>query len=135
MPTLIPATMRNAVSQRAQGRCEYCRKPPVSFYPHEVDHVIALKHGGETSLGNLAFACFQCNRYKGSDIASIDPQTGAIEPLFNPRSQEWSRHFRFEGATIIALTAEARTTVFLLHLNDPNRVQERVALKVGETLG
>ena len=134
MPTLIPTILRSTVIRRAQGRCEYCGKPSVSFYPHEVDHIIALKHGGETSPDNLAFACFQRNRYKGSDIASIDPQSGTITPLFNPRAQAWNDHFRFEGATISALTAEGRTTVFLLHLNDPDRVQERVALKVGETL-
>jgi len=83
MPAFVPAATRSAVIGRARGRCEYCHKPQISFYPHEVDHVVALKHGGETSLDNLAFACFQCNRHKGSDIASMDPQTGAITPLFN----------------------------------------------------
>jgi 5-methylcytosine-specific restriction endonuclease McrA len=133
MPALIPAATRSVVIERAESRCEYCHKPQISFYPHEVDHIIALKHGGETSLDNLAFACFQCNRYKGSDIASIDPQTNLITPLFNPRAQEWADHFRFEGAAIVPLTPEGRATVFLLRLNDPRRVQERAALKVGET--
>ena len=134
MPALVPAATRSAVIERAQGRCEYCYKPQISFYPHEVDHVVALKHGGETSPDNLAFACFQCNRHKGSDIASIDPQIGTITPLFNPRIQEWADHFRFEGATVVPLTPEGRATVYLLQLNDPERVQERAALKVGETL-
>jgi len=133
MPAFVPATTRSAVIERARGRCEYCHKPEISFYPHEVDHVIALKHGGETSLDNLAFACFQCNRYKGSDIASIDPQTGAITPLFNPRLQRWIDHFRFDGAEIVPLTPEGRATVLLLHLNDAERAQERAVLKVVET--
>ncbi|HKZ85474.1 MAG TPA: HNH endonuclease signature motif containing protein [Anaerolineae bacterium] len=128
----IPATLRAAVVERAGGRCEYCHKPQISFYPHEVDHVVAVKHGGETTLDNLAFACFQCNRYKGSDLASIDPQSGAITPLFNPRTQQWADHFRLNGATIVPLTPEGRATVFLLRLNDPERIQERAVLNVKE---
>ena len=57
-----------------------------------------------------------------------------ITPLFNPRAQQWADHLRFEGATIVPLTPEGRATVFLLRLNDPERAQERAALKVGETL-
>lgn len=128
----IPATLRAAVVERAGERCEYCHKPQISFYPHEVDHVVAVKHGGETTLDNLAFACFQCNRYKGSDLASIDPQSGAITPLFNPRTQHWADHFRLDGATIVPLTSEGRATVFLLRLNDPERIQERAVLNVKE---
>ncbi len=130
MSNPIPAALRNAVIERARGRCEYCQKPQISFYPHEVDHVVALKHGGGTTLGNLALACFQCNRYKGSDLSSIDPDTGGITPLFNPRAQQWTAHFRFDGATIAPLTPEGRTTVFLLRLNDLERTQERAALNV-----
>lgn len=126
----IPATLRAAVVERAGERCEYCHKPQISFYPHEVDHVVAVKHGGETTLDNLAFACFQCNRYKGSDLASIDPQSGAITPLFNPRTQHWADHFHLDGATIVPLTSEGRATVFLLRLNDPERIQERAVLNV-----
>lgn len=126
----IPATLRAAIVERAGERCEYCHKPQISFYPHEVDHVVAVKHGGETTLDNLAFACFQCNRYKGSDLASIDPQSGAITPLFNPRTQHWADHFRLDGATIVPLTSEGRATVFLLRLNDPERIQERAVLNV-----
>ncbi|MGH2592732.1 MAG: HNH endonuclease [Anaerolineae bacterium] len=96
--------------ERARGRCEYCHKPQISFFPHEVDHVVALKRSGATTLENLAFACFQCNRYKGSDLSSIDPHTGAITPLFNPRTQLWTEHFRFDGATITPLTPEGRAT-------------------------
>jgi hypothetical protein len=47
----------------------------LSFSPHEIDHTIAEKHGDRTTKVNLALACKLCNTYKGSDIASIDPQT------------------------------------------------------------
>ena len=44
----------------------------VAFFPHEVDHVVAEKHGGTTVETNLAFTCWRCNRHKGTDLASID---------------------------------------------------------------
>lgn len=131
MPAFISSALRQQVIARAGHSCEYCHKPQVSFYPHEVDHVIALKHGGETVFENLAFACFQCNRHKGSDLSSIDPETNSIKPLFNPRTQIWLEHFRFDNAVIVPLTAEARVTVLLLQLNESSRVQERQALHIG----
>ncbi|MEW5987847.1 MAG: HNH endonuclease signature motif containing protein [Chloroflexota bacterium] len=125
----IPARLRRRVIQRAAGLCEYCHKPQVTFFQHEIDHVIARKHGGRTTLDNLALTCFECNRYKGSDIASIDPETATITPLFNPRQQGWHEHFRLVGARIVALTPEGRATVLLLHFNDKERVRERAALQ------
>ncbi|MBX3436655.1 MAG: HNH endonuclease [Planctomycetaceae bacterium] len=44
-----------------------------AYFRHEPDHIIAEKHGGETTAENLALACFDCNWFKGSDIASLDP--------------------------------------------------------------
>jgi 5-methylcytosine-specific restriction endonuclease McrA len=70
----VPERLRRQVQERAQGRCEYCLiHESDMYYPHEPDHVIAEKHGGATSLENLAWACFYCNRFKGSDLASVDP--------------------------------------------------------------
>jgi hypothetical protein len=126
----IPEALRQRVMERAAGRCEYCHKPSVSFFPHEVDHVVALKHGGLTAEDNLALACFPCNRFKGSDLSSVDPQTGEITPLFNPRAQVWADHFHIERGMIIPRTPQGRATVFLLHFNDRARVEERLALEV-----
>lgn len=110
--TYIPVALRRLVEERANQCCEYCQLPAgVSFFPHEVDHVIAEKHGGLTDADNLAFACWRCNRHKGSDLGSFDPQTGAFSFLFNPRTQQWAEHFGFEGITLIGLTPEGRTTV------------------------
>ncbi len=113
--TYIPVALRRLVEERANQRCEYCQFPAgVTFFPHEVDHVIAEKHGGLTDADNLAFTCWRCNRYKGSDLGSFDPQTGAFSFLFNPRMQQWTEHFAFEGITLIGLTPEGRTTEKLL---------------------
>ncbi len=90
-----------------------------------MDHVIALKHRGETVAENLAYACWRCNRYKGTDLGSFDPQTNEFSLLFNPRIQMWSEHFTVEETQIVGLTAEGRTTVQLLQLNSPDRLRER----------
>ena len=98
------------------------------YYPHEADHVIAEKHGGLTSLENLAWACFYCNRFKGSDLALVDPTTQKVVFLFHPREQRWNRHFRLNGGRIEGITSSGRATVALLHLNDSERVAYRLGL-------
>ena len=87
---------------------------------------MAEKHGGATHIDNLAFACWRCNRHKGGDLTSFDPQTGQLSPLFNPRAQTWSEHFAYEGERVIGLTPEGRTTVSLLRLNSEERLRERL---------
>jgi hypothetical protein len=80
-------------------------------------------------LGNLAYACFDCNRHKGTDLSSIDPHTGKVTLLFNPRTQQWRDHFRLQAdGTISARTAAGRATARLLSFNDPLRVQIRANL-------
>jgi hypothetical protein len=53
--------------------------------------------------------------------------TGDLTALFNPRTQRWSEHFQLDGASIIGLTAEGRTTVVFLQLNAVERLIERSA--------
>ena len=124
--TRISAALRREVRERARERCEYCLLgESQAFFPHEPDHLIALKHGGKTVSANLALACFDCNRFKGSDIASLDPSSGVLVALFNPRTQEWSEHFRLNGGEIIPLTAVGRATEAMLRLNLPERIEAR----------
>jgi hypothetical protein len=130
MTSYVSVELRQHVIERAGARCEYCllHKDDSAIFNHEVDHVIAEKHGGKTTADNLAFACFTCNRYKGSDIASIDPHTGSLIQLFNPRLQNWTDHFRLEGSHIVPLTGEGRVTVRLLRLNSEQRLRRREGL-------
>ena len=125
-PVYIPTALRPPVVQRAKQRCEYCllHQEDVPF-SHHIDHIIPLKHGGHTASNNLALACLECNRRKGSDLTAIDPVNGAITPLFNPRSQAWQEHFALEGPQIVGLTAMGRATAALLRLNAPRRVMQR----------
>lgn len=128
-PSYVSSGLRREIHQRALGRCEYCLlSQEDAFFPHEPDHVIAEKHRGATTTENLALACFDCNRFKGSDIASIDLETGNLVALFNPRTQEWKEHFSLAGGLIIALTPTASVTVRLLKLNLQARVEAREAL-------
>lgn len=127
--TYIPAALRRRVCKRAGTRCEYCLLAEEhAFFPYEADHIIAEKHGGATTADNLAWACFDCNRFKGSDIASLDPVGGRLVPLFNPRTQKWDDHFAVLGGKIIPLTPVSRVTEQVLKLNLPWRVEVRETL-------
>ncbi len=121
--------LRRKVVASAGNRCEYCliHQEDVAAR-HQVDHIIAEKHGGETTLPNLALSCIVCNRRKSSDIAAIDPESGQLVPLFNPRTQEWFQHFQLSGSRIVGRTAEGRATVEFLQLNAPERILERASL-------
>ncbi len=127
--TYVPEHLRRQVRDRAQGRCEYClMHEDDSGYPHQPDHIIAEKHGGPTNLVNLAWSCFLCNRNKGADLSSIDPDTGKVTPLFNPRKQQWRRHFRLNGGIVTPITASGRATANLLQFNTQINIAERLRL-------
>lgn len=122
--------MRREVVRRADNRCEYCQIHQLDAAArHQVDHVLSEKHGGATTSDNLALSCLPCNRRKGSDIAAIDPHTGELTRLFNPRLQNWNEHFQLVDARIEALTAEGRATVEFLQLNSLERILERKELR------
>ncbi|MDX2256337.1 MAG: HNH endonuclease signature motif containing protein [Pseudanabaenaceae cyanobacterium bins.39] len=85
----ISTKLRKLVSDRAQNSCEYCLiTESLTLASHQVDHVIAEKHGGKTTEENLALSCSLCNQAKGSDIASIDLETGDVIRLYNPRQDQ-----------------------------------------------
>lgn len=75
----VPATLRRLVTQRAEDKCEYCQFPQkASLFAFEMEHIIAEKHDGITESENLALSCPYCNRFKGTDLGSIDPETGQL---------------------------------------------------------
>ncbi len=101
----ISSSLRQLVIDRSHGKCEYCLiHQDVSIYTHEVDHIIARKHGGQTIAENLALSCLSCNRHKGSDLATFDPLSNEIVPLFHPRRQTWSDHFSLNKTHILGVT-------------------------------
>ena len=129
--THVPVELRRLVRARAAGCCEYCRvDEALGFALHEIDHVVSEKHGGQTTVENLALSCTLCNRRKGADLSSVDPEAGAIVPLFHPRKDRWPDHFRFDGTRIVPLTPTGRATARLLGFNSDARLSERAASHV-----
>jgi hypothetical protein len=117
---------RELLRSRAGFRCEYWRLPEAfSPFLFQKDHVVARKHDGSDDSENLAWTCPDCNAHKGTDLTAIDPESGGVELLFNPRVQHWDQNFRWEGAIIVGKTPVGRATVRLLKMN----LRERVALR------
>ncbi len=126
----MDAATRRLVRGQALERCEYCHLPQASqpFVTFHVEHIVPTKHGGSDDPDNLCLACARCNLSKGPNLTGIDPQTGNVERLFDPRRQRWDEHFQFHGPVIVGLTAVGRTTVKVLALNEGRRVQLRADL-------
>jgi hypothetical protein len=127
--------LEEEIRARAQGLCEYCQFPEaLSELRHVLDHIIARQHEGQTVAENLALCCGRCNGRKGPNIAGIDPQTGQLTRLFNPRNDRWDEHFCWSGALLVGLTAIGRTTVNVLGMNHAYRVAVRQVLLVAGKL-
>jgi hypothetical protein len=128
--TYISAELRRLVRTRAHAICEYCLiAEEDTFFGCAVDHIISEKHGGPTEEQNLAYSCVLCNQAKGSDIGSIHSPTGALVRFFNPRTDDWSRHFALVGARIDGISPIGEVTVRILALNATDRLLERQALR------
>lgn len=125
----VPNALREFVVDRANGRCEYCLYPEhASLLAFEMEHIVSEKHGGVSEAENLALACPYCNRAKGADLASIDPETNELTAFYNPRTQLWRDHFILRGAEILPQSPHGRVTILILQMNHPDRIQEREIL-------
>jgi hypothetical protein len=128
--TYVSAELRRLVAARAEGLCEYCLiAEDDTFYGCEVDHVISEKHGGPTHEENLALACAICNWAKGSDIGSIEWETGEFIRFFNPRTDRWADHFLLVENRIEKVTPIGAVTARILGLNNSERLLERRTLQ------
>ncbi|HEV2293769.1 MAG TPA: HNH endonuclease signature motif containing protein [Tepidisphaeraceae bacterium] len=125
----VSAALRELVRSRAGDRCEYCgiRQGDDPFFRFHVEHIIARQHGGQTVEWNLAFSCHHCNLHKGPNLTGLDPLTGLTEPLFHPRTQRWTDHFRIDGVVVVGVTPVGRTTVRVLAMNAQGRLDLRLA--------
>ncbi len=126
----MDAALRDFVRHRANNRCEYCRlhQRQTPLFTFHIEHVRAKQHGGTDDPFNLALACNRCNRTKGPNLSSVDPVTGQLVRLFNPREDTWNVHVVFQGVPIEGRTPEGRATVELLKMNEPKRVRTRATL-------
>jgi hypothetical protein len=93
-----------------------------------VEHIVPRQHGGGDSPENLALACFHCNLHKGPNLTGIDPDSGTVVHLFDPRRQSWDEHFSMAGAVLVGETPVGRATVRVLSMNAPTRIELRTEL-------
>ncbi len=116
----LTAALRAAVLLRADHRCEYCQLSQVGQEAtFHIDHVQPRVASGLTILENLALACVSCSLRKAAQLSAIDPESGTAVALFNPRTQTWGDHFRWESEMIVPLTPNGRATVSALAMNRP----------------
>lgn len=118
MPRVSEA-LRQQVTVRAQGLCEYCQTAQIIVVTMEVDHIIPEAASGETKLENLCLTCRGCNSFKQDYQTGIDPNSGIEINLYNPRTQNWNEHFLWseDSLFIIGQTPVGRATVDRLRMN------------------
>lgn len=126
----VPEAVRELVVSRAENRCEYCRLSQLAQEAaFHVDHIIPQSAGGPTDLDNLALSCVTCSLRKAARLTVRDALTGTDVPVFNPRRNVWSNHFRWDGVLIVGVTAIGRATADTLQMNRPQilsiRMEER----------
>lgn len=117
----IPTEIDNRIRLDAHNRCGYCLSPQHLVMARlEIEHIQPLARGGTDEEDNLWLACPICNSHKSDKVEALDPQTGEIVSIFNPRMQDWSEHFEWaeDGIRILGKTAIGRATVVALHLSN-----------------
>jgi len=128
-------TLRQFVRDRAANRCEYCRLAQEHHdLPFQVEHIIAKKHKGDDDADNLALSCYNCNVFKGPNIAGLDPDTQQLTRLFHPRRDQWADHFAWIGPILDGSTDVGRTTIEVLRINqEENLALRRLLIAAGES--
>jgi hypothetical protein len=117
----ISQNLRSQIELIDRKRCCYCLTNEAnSGMPMTIDHIQPTSKGGLNTIENLCLACRTCNEYKSGTTEAIDPLTGQLAPLFNPRQQSWQEHFQWsnDASHIEGLTAIGRSTVITLRMNN-----------------
>ena len=124
----VGADVTRRVALRAAGRCEYCQMhQSLQGATFHVEHVIPTSRGGSSQLDNLAWACPGCNLRKSDRVEVPAPGDTGNVTLFNPRTDTWHGHFRWDGYQITGLTSIGQATVAALDLNHERRIRIRAA--------
>ena len=125
----FPVDLERRVRAAATNRCGYCQSPQYLVMARlEMEHIIPRSKGGSDDESNLWLSCPLCNGHKSDKTHAIDPETGQLVPLFNPRTQSWFEHFRWtsDGLRIAGLSPIGRETAAALHLDDdPDALEVR----------
>jgi hypothetical protein len=126
--TFIPERVRLRVAEAARFRCGYCLTSQRVIGPLlEIEHILPEARGGTSEEMNLFLACPRCNGHKSDRVEAVDPETGSVVPLFNPRALPWAEHFAWVdgGAVIEGITPIGRATVAALNMNHVQVVAAR----------
>lgn len=128
----FPTKMGQRVVEQAGNRCGYCLgEQRYIFTPLEIDHILPTAAGG-TDEDNLWLACPLCNSHKGTKTHGVDNNSKTKVKLFNPRKQNWNRHFYvINGIEIVGKTAIGRVTVESLRLNSRLAITVRMNWLIG----
>jgi 5-methylcytosine-specific restriction endonuclease McrA len=126
----ISEVLRKHVAKRANFRCEYCLiSEEDAYFSFEIDHIISKKHFGLTEDVNLAYSCLNCNRNKGSDIASVALESKKLTRFYNPRIDIWEENFALDNVFILPILEIGEVTTNIFKLNNEDLISERLALK------
>lgn len=129
---MTPSKLKEKIRLQAKNRCGYCLNPQnLMPYKLEIEHLYPQSLGGQTIEENLWLACRECNSHKAAKVNSKDSLTGKTVKLFNPRKQNWHRHFKFSEdlSEIIGKTPCGRATVDALQMNNIYQKTARLAWK------
>jgi hypothetical protein len=119
--SILSEIIKERVRQRAKNRCEYClSRQEYVLGRLQIDHIQPVAKGGTNNEDNLCLACELCNQYKWTQTEGLDPDSGKVVSLFNPRNQKWKEHFTWNvnGEEIIGITDCGRATIEALRLNN-----------------
>lgn len=125
---MIGKPLRQRIGQQAGQRCGYCQtQERISGIPLTIEHILPRSLGGANEEDNLWLSCRLCNEAKGVLVEAVDPASGEVTALFNPRTQAWHDHFAWSagGDEILGLTSTGRATIAALSLNSDFRVRSR----------
>lgn len=128
----MKTSLKLIVRKRAKYCCEYClAQERFSPDPFSGEHIIPQAKGGTDDAENLALACQRCNNLKYIFTHSLDPGTGTIVSLYNPRLDDWHDHFRWNETftIIIGISPTGRATVKRLQVNRDSLVNLRQVLR------
>ena len=127
----ITEALRQLVTARAQGRCEYCQSPEAYATERSRLNISTHVHSrAQQCLPTVPSLPGVQRGYKSIHTTSVDPETGETVALFHPRQHVWREHFTWsaDGLRIVGLTPTGRATVALLRINRPPLMNLRRAL-------
>ena len=119
-------SLERRVRKRAGDRSEYCKFPAlITDFTFPLDHIIAQQHGGERCMKTLPYPARTTISTKvrtspGSILKRAGSQNSSI-----PVAKDGASTSDGTGPRLVGMTACGRTTVSVLRMNHPDRMELR----------